>query len=84
MLQAFASLGICGPGHGTYHKVADTAAVEVIDVSVTVAGARTEGKEERGFRKCQRTAVGKEPFDLRIEMAITMGADKRCHLFDGI
>ena len=84
MLQAFAGIGTGGPGHGTHHKVAYTAAVEVIDVAVSVARSGTDGKEERGLGEGQGTAVGKEPFDFHIEVAITMGADKRCHLFDGI
>ena len=47
--------------HGTHHEVAHAAAVEVGNVSVSVAHFGAEREEERGFGESQRAAVGKQP-----------------------
>ena len=71
-------------GHLADYKTTYTASVEFGDIAVTVVLLCPDGKEERGFREHQRTAVGQQPVDVRFSASYSMCTNKGSNGFYGI
>ena len=71
-------------GYVFNHKTPHTAAIEVVDIFVTVALACAQGKEKGGLREGQRPAVGQQSVNLRFGASETLGTDKCRYFFKRI
>ena len=71
-------------GHVFNHKTPHTAAIEVVDIFVTVALACAQGKEKGGLGEGQRPAVGQQSVNLRFGASETLGTDKCRYFFERI
>ena len=69
---------------GLHHKVADTSAIEVFNILMTVVTGRLQGKEQGLLRETKGAAVGEQPTDLGIGYTNTTRPNECCDLFDGI
>ena len=67
-----------------YNEVAHSAAVEVINVVVTVVASRFQSEEQCLLCETERSAVSKEEPDVGICCAKAVGSNERCYLFNSI
>ena len=63
------------------YKIADSTSIQVVDVFMSVVPLGLHGKKQCFFREAQRTAIGEQPSNHRIRIAIASSANERCNFF---